>query len=395
MGVDFKDDGPERSRPENESGIVGQDLDPEFLGERIGRQVHDGDRSGRLGLSGLDDRLLAVGQAGDVVLGHFDDDLDPGVIDQGQDAARGRAETAHHRVDDIADLGVPGSDDAAPGRGHDRLVQDVTGQIDARPGLGRLGPSRFVGQFDLLVLGVGDGLLGHQPVHPLLVAGGVLGVGLGHGRAGFRLLELEADRGRVELGQELSFLDELAFLNEDAGDLAAGFGRDVDFPARLDDAGINELFRYAVAGDGFDLDRHGPRDAGSGRGPRARPVDRLFGKRTERPEAAARRNNVSKRDLDMIMTPLFFFVPFLPRADRFFELGQGDGVVVKGLDLVGLGLGEGDLDRTHIEVRGQAFGVIQLGDSDGLPGLFDIFFLRKQGLAGLPESLGSLPGPRT
>ena len=105
------------------------------------------------------DRGLALLQAADVARGDLHDDLDPGIVHQGDDPGR-RPVAAHHRIDDVADLGVLGSDDPGPGRLHDGVVQGVAGQVDAGPGLLELGLGRVEAQLDLLVLLLGDGLLG-------------------------------------------------------------------------------------------------------------------------------------------------------------------------------------------------------------------------------------------
>ena len=91
-----------------------------------------------------------------------------------------------------------------------------------------------IGELDLLALLLGDGVLLDQPVHALLVAEGVGVAGFGHGHAGLGLLELEADGLGLELGQELALGHAVAFLDVDAGDLAAHLGRDVDLGPGLD-----------------------------------------------------------------------------------------------------------------------------------------------------------------
>ncbi len=123
--------------------------------------------------------------------------------------------------------------------------------------LGGLGLGCVEAELGLLILLIGDGLLGHQPVHPLLGLDGVLEVGLGHRQPSLGLGQLEPDGLGVQLGQDLAGADPLAFLDQDAGDLAARLGGDADLAPGLQRPGVGQLF-----GDGLP----GGRDSRHGRG---------------------------------------------------------------------------------------------------------------------------------
>jgi hypothetical protein len=76
-------------------------------------------------------------------------------------------------------------------------------------------------QLDLLVLLLGYGALLAQPLPPLQVVAGIPVTGIGHGFLCFGLFQLEPDRPRVQLGQDLAFPDPVALFDMDAGDLAS------------------------------------------------------------------------------------------------------------------------------------------------------------------------------
>ena len=216
-----------------------------------------------------EDGLLALADAGDVLGRDGHDELDPGIVHQRQRRRRpAAAESAHHRVDDIADLGVLRGDDPGERRPHEGDVEGVLDQVEAGPGLLELGGGRVEGQLDLLALLLGDGVLLDQPVHPFLVPESVGVARFGHGHAGLGLLELEADGLRLELGQELALGHAVAGLDIDARDLAARLRGDVDLVHGLDRAGVGDLLRDPGPLDLEDLDgRRAVRLGRSGRCP--------------------------------------------------------------------------------------------------------------------------------
>ncbi len=257
MGLELEDDVAERPGPQAGLRIVEGGLDAELLVEGIGGQVDHADEAPEIAAGeGADaqDDFLALPDAGDVLGGHGHVDLDPGIVHQGQDAA---GPTAHHGIDDVADLGVLRGDDPGERGLHDGDVEGVLGQVEPGPGLLELGGGRVEPQLDLLALLLGDGVLLDQPVHAVLVAQGV-GVGrLGDGHGGLGLPELEPDRLRLELGQDLARGHPVARLDVDAGDLAADLGRNVDLGPGFERAGVGDLFRDPVPPDLEDLDGRG------------------------------------------------------------------------------------------------------------------------------------------
>ena len=201
----------------------------------------------------LQEDRLALPDTGDIGSGDVDDDLDLGEIHEGQDA-RDRGEAAHHRVDDVADLGVLGGDDAAEGRLHDGDVQGVRDQVQGGLGLLELGVGRVEGERHLLVLLFGHRVLLDQAVHPLLVLQGVVKAGLGDGHPGLGLLELEPGGFGVELGQDLALADAIALADDDAGDLAADLGSDARLLEGFQGPGVGDLRRDPLPDDPEGLD---------------------------------------------------------------------------------------------------------------------------------------------
>ena len=258
--LDLEDEVAERAGPEGRVGVVEDGFDAELLAQRVRRQVDDADGAPEIapGKGGdPEDGFLALADAADVLGRDGHDELDLGVVHEGQDAAGPAAEAAHHGVDDVADLGVLRGDDAGEGGLHEGDVEGVLGQVEPGPGLLELGGGRVVGELDLLALLLGDRVLLDQAVHALPVAEGVGVARFGHGHSGLGLFELKADGIRLELGQELALGHAVAGLGIDAGDLAAHLGGDVDLGQGLERPRVGDLLRDPGPLDLVDLDGRG------------------------------------------------------------------------------------------------------------------------------------------